>query len=439
MILGGIAQAQSVSVSGTVRDSVAGTPLSGAIVQIVADSANATPLMAISDSAGRYRIDGVARGRYVISFLHPLLDSLTLEPLLHSLEVGSSALTVNLATPSGLRLRNVFCKTNSGGALVGVVRSATDGQPLPSVSVVAEWVDVVIGRGGMGQQRASRTTSTNANGWFALCGVPGPGTLSLQASRASDTTDRIDISVPAGLFARKDLYFGASRADGALRGRVVNGKGEGLAGAIVSLAGRRTRTDANGEWSFLGVALGTRVLDVRAIGYYPERRPVDVTPSSPSVRVQMATFESVLDTMRIRASMLRGADEGGFEERRRSSGSGRFLTEQDIRRRAPIEISDLFKSIPGVYHYPDGINASIKMRSAFGSFNGGDGQCFPNVFIDGRPMPALVSDLDGWLRPSDISSIEVYPDAPPPQFQVPMSGCGSIIVWTKRRGGRGKH
>jgi hypothetical protein len=46
--------------------------------------------------------------------------------------------------------------------------------------------------------------------------------------------------------------------------------------------------------------------------------------------------------------------------------------------------------------------------------------------------------LDGWLRPTDISSIEVYPDAPPPQFQVALSGCGSVVIWTKRRASRRK-
>jgi hypothetical protein len=439
-LLSDIAQAQRITVSGTVRDSIAGAPLAGAIVQLVADSANSIPRMAVSDSTGRYRIDDVVPGRYIISFLHPLLDSLTLEPILHSLAVaGDRAVTYNLATPAGSRLRNVFCGSTPGGVVVGVVRDSRDGQPLAGASVTAEWVDLVIARGGMMNSPSSRVATTNANGWFALCGVPGPGNLSVHASRGADSTDRIDVSVPSGLFARRELFLGASPGNGILRGRVVNANGAALGGAIVSVArGLRTRTDGDGEWSLEGVPFGTRILDVRAIGYYPDRRPVDVLPSMPSVLVRMATFESVLDTMKISASMLRGADEGGFEQRRRSSGSGRFLTEQDIRRRAPTEISDIFKSVSGVYHTPDGINSSVKMRSAFGSFGGGDGRCDPNVFIDGNSIPAAVSDLDGWLRPTDISSIEVYPDAPPPQFQVALSGCGSIVIWTKRRTSRGR-
>ena len=439
-LLSEVARAQGIAVSGTVRDSIGGVPLGGAIVQLVADSANAMPRMAVADSSGRYRIDGVPRGRYIISFLHPLLDSLTLEPVLHSLAVaGDRAVAYDLGTPSGSRLRNVFCASSPGGAVVGVVRDAKDGQPLTNVSVVAEWIDMVIARGGVTSRPSSRVATTNANGWFALCGVPGPGNISLHARRNTDSTDRVDLSVPAGLFARRDLFVGASKGNGTLRGRIVNRKGDALAGAIVTVAPEgRTRSNADGDWILEGLPLGTRILDVRAIGFFPERRPVDIVEAATLVRVQMATFESVLDTMRVRVSALRGADEGGFEQRRRSSGSGRFLTEQDIRRRAPTEISDIFKSIPGVYHTPNGLDSSITMRSAFGSFAGGDGRCYPNVFIDGNSIPAMVSDLDGWLRPTDISSIEVYPDAPPPQFQVALSGCGSVVIWTKRRASRGR-
>jgi hypothetical protein len=433
LLVNGIAGAQGVTVSGTVRDSVAGAPLSGAIVQIVADSVNAMPRMATTDSAGRYRIDAVPDGRYIISFLHPLLDSLTLEPVLQSVQVGGQPITFNLATPSGPRLRAVFCGPagggNSGAALVGVVRDAATQQPQPGVSVIAEWFDLVIARGGMMQQPSRRSATTNASGWFVLCGVPGPGTVSILAARGTDSTDRLDLSVSSALFARKDLYLGSAQNSAVLRGRILNEKGGPIAGAIVSVTGSRTRTSADGEWSLSGAKAGTRLLDIRAIGYFPVRRPVDVTDSPGFLRVQMVTFESVLDTMKVSASMLRGADEGGFEQRRRSSGFGRFLSEQDIRRRAPTEVSDIFKSIPGVYHVGD----TIKMRSAFGSFNGGNAQCIPNIFLDGNPMPVTVNDLDGWLRPTDIWSVEVYPDVPPPQFQVALSGCGSIVLWTKRR------
>jgi hypothetical protein len=175
------------------------------------------------------------------------------------------------------------------------------------------------------------------------------------------------------------------------------------------------------------------MLEVRAIGFYPDRRAVDVVPEALQIRVQLETFENVLDTVRVRASTTRAADAGGFETRRKSLGTGKFLTEDDIARRNPIETSDLFRAVTGVRN--DG--AAITMRGAFDD-------CSPTVFVDGALLPAAMvgspptpristDDIDGWVRPKDIVGIEIYHDAPPAQFQVGMSGCGSIVIWTRRR------
>jgi len=143
----------------------------------------------------------------------------------------------------------------------------------------------------------------------------------------------------------------------------------------------------------------------------------------------------VLDTIRVSAAMTRGADEGGFEQRRRSSGSGRFVTQQDIERRSPIETSEIFNAVPGMH-------PGFEMRSSFSGPVGSGSlpRCTPNVFIDGRPMPqpgsaggSPIDELNSWIRVSEISSIEIYPDVPPPQFQVALNGCGSVVFWTKRR------
>ena len=111
---------------------------------------------------------------------------------------------------------------------------------------------------------------------------------------------------------------------------------------------------------------------------------------------------------------------------------GRFLSEADIARRNPIETSDLFRSVSGVY-----VGDDIKMRGAFASAQeGSNGECTPNVFLDGMRMPTVsvltATELDSWVNPARISAVEIYPDAPPPQFHVALSGCGSIVIWTKR-------
>ena len=422
-----------VIVAGIVHDSIGRTPLAGATVQLVPEDTADTPRTTVTDSGGRYRFDDVVRGRYMVGFFHPMLDSLTLEPIVRALEVaGNVTVKFDLAIPAGARLRSAFCSGrpsgNSGGAVVGVVRNAADGAPAAGAVVRAEWMDLSLGRGRTFTRPAGLETTTASNGWFALCGVPGPGTLEVHAVRGSDTTDRVEIDMPPDGFARQEIYIGFGQ--GKVSGRVVSLRGQPISGAIVGMPrGARTRTDAQGEWALGGVPMGTRVFEVRAIGYYPGRRVVHVVPDAAPLRVELATFQAVLDTVRIRTTRIRTMDGGGFEERRRAFGSGRFLSEDDIRRRAPIQVSDLFRGFPGMTVEPD-----ITMRGAF-SQPGTMGDCTPAVFLDGRPLAPVASlrtdDIDIWVRPSQIWGIEIYPDVPPPQFQVAQSGCGSIVIWTK--------
>jgi hypothetical protein len=76
------------------------------------------------------------------------------------------------------------------------------------------------------------------------------------------------------------------------------------------------------------------------------------------------------------------------------------------------------------------VESLILMRSAFG-------ECSPSLYLDGNliPTPAdglAAVDIDAWVRPNEIAGIEVYFDQVPAQFQHDMSGCGSIVIWTKR-------
>src|SRR5262245_40298927 len=98
--------AAQAPVSGTVRDSLSRRPIAGAIVQLAA-SARDNPLSrsTTSDSLGRFNFDDVPVGRYMVGFLHPLLDSLGIEPVVSEVEVvGHRSVRVALATPAASRL-----------------------------------------------------------------------------------------------------------------------------------------------------------------------------------------------------------------------------------------------------------------------------------------------------------------------------------------------
>src|SRR5689334_16368869 len=77
-----------VTVTGVVFDSVAQTPLSGAVIQMGAEAGDKKVHTATTDSTGAYRIDGVPSGSYLITFFHPALDALGLQPLVRRVAVG---------------------------------------------------------------------------------------------------------------------------------------------------------------------------------------------------------------------------------------------------------------------------------------------------------------------------------------------------------------
>jgi hypothetical protein len=431
-----VAAAPGATINGVVRDSIARAPLAGAIVQLVAtDGTERAGRTVMADSLGRFTIADVPEGRYALGFFHPMLDSLGLEPTLREVSVtGRLSVRADLGTPSPARLRAAICGaqalTDSSGLLVGIVRDARDAEPAAGAEVIGQWNELSFTATGLVRSTPRLVATTKEKGWFALCGVPTAGLMALSASRGADSTDVIDLQLPANGFLRHDLYLGPARTgQGRLTGVVVSAAdGRPLGGARVGMAdGPQTRANERGEWTLVEAPAGTRLLEVRAVGFYPERRPVDVVAGAPPVRVALSTLKAVLDTVRITAARVRDRHLSGFEQRRHTS-LGRFLTREDISRRNATVTSDLLRTMPGLQVTRSEFgDAVVTMRGAFG------GRCAPAMYIDGQYL-ALIGpeDLDSWVRPEDIAGIEVYTGAGvPPQFQQAFHGCGSIVVWTK--------
>ena len=454
------APAPRAEVHGTVYDSIAGKPLVGALVQLVAaDTGASYGHTAVSDSLGAYRFVDAPSGRFTLGFYHAVLDSLGLEPLLRTITVaaGGSA-RADLSTPSTARLRMAICGAptpqNSGAVVMGFVRNATDRAPASGVTVIAEWLELSFGAGGMNRRTPRRLATTRETGWFAICHVPSPGSMTLMATRGADSTATIQVEVSRSGFLRRELYLGAARVvatappprdstlkdstalqvrrvhvgDGRLSGTVrATSDGRPLAGAQISiLDGPHTRSNARGEWTLTDAPLGTRLLEVRAVGYYPERRTVDIVDSVAPLRIALATFRSVLDTMKISATRTVDLNLLGFQERRRSS-VGRFLTPRDIAVRQPFVTSEIFRSVPGLFlDRTMDAEEKVMMRGLF------EDRCEPAIYINGQWMNGLTSgDLDGFIRPNDIAGIEVYMAGQvPAQFQPGLGGCGSLVFWT---------
>lgn len=427
--------ATGVRVSGVVRDTIARTPLVGALVQLASSDGAPTSARSVrSDSVGRFVIDAVPAGRYMIGFFHPLLDSLGVQAPVVDLRVAQRPVRVDLSTPSASLLRASFCGAErtsgagSGALLLGVVRDARDGEPIAGASVRSEWVEFTLSQGRLTRQEPSVVTTSGEQGAFALCGIPRAGTILLRATGAADSTDLVELRSDSDGLLRRDLYLGA--APTLLRGTVSSSDGSRpLAGATVRmLGGGEARANARGEWTLAAASAGTRMLEVRAIGFYPQRHAVDVVAGAPPLFLSLLTFQEVLDTVRVVVSRVNDRSEGGFDRRRRTS-LGNFFTEADLARRGAIVTSDIFRSMPGARFEGSGFNRQIMLRGAFGD------DCPPSLFVDGVYLfEPSADELDVFVRPNMIGGIEVYTGAnAPPQFQRSSTLCGAIVVWTKGR------
>jgi hypothetical protein len=437
---------------GVVYDSIAHAPLADATVQLVAaDDPARIANSATSDGTGMLSMSDIPDGRYHLGFFHPMLDSIGVEAPLRLITVsGQKTIDFDLAIPSPSRIRSAICGPNSVrdtvGLIVGFVRNASDGEPAAKVAVTGEWLEMTIAKTGVSQHLKHLVAVTGDNGWFAICSVPRGGTMSLIASRGADSTDAIEVNVPASGFVRRQLFLDASRTtvasgtgdsassakrihvgNGQLSGKVVTvAEGRPLPNATVSVSdGPQTHTNERGEWNMSDLPGGTRMLEVRALGYYPSRQRVDIVAGAPEVRVALSTLKAVLDTVKITASRLgNNAERNGFADRARK-GFGHFLTPDFVAKRNVTVTSDLFRFVPGVHLEADSGKKVLRMRGAFGD-------CSPAVYVNDHYMDLSPDDIDNWVYPKEIAGIEIYTEGTvPAQFQRGMSGCGSIVIWTK--------
>lgn len=447
-------------VSGFVHDSLSGRSLIGAAVQLVPnDAGNTFSGTMFSDSSGKYTFADVPDGKYTLGFYHPLLDSLGMEAYARVLSVNrQGAIRADMSIPPATRMRDVLCGPreagSAGGVVIGTVLNAADRKPVKDVRVVGQWFEVSIGTGGVTRRNPRKVATSNDGGMFLLCDVPNSGALSLLASRGADSTGTIEVEVPQGGFLRSELYLGESmtvanaldtiakkdtltlRTDAVhvgtmrLTGTVIAiDGGDPMPNAVVGITnGPQTRTNERGQWTITNAPSGSHTLEVRAVGKYPVKRNVNIINGVAPIRVAMSTFKAMLDTLKVTAGLSSAFDLREFEQRRKSQGMGRFLTADDIYKRAILETSQIFRNFPGMDLQPSDTGTLIVMKGVFGT-----DMCQPTIYLNGTPMNGITGEeLDNMVRPERIIGVEVYSaTSMPAQFQNSRLGCGSVVIWQR--------
>jgi len=417
------------AISGTVYDSIARAPLSGATVQMV-DAAHPERLRSVTtDAKGRFTIDALTPGRYLIGFQHPSLDRFALDMPTRVVDVPEGRrVNADLATPSPATLNATICgasgAADSTGLVVGVLRDARSGNLADTGSVVGTWQEVVFEKSRLSVVDRETRATIGQSGWFGLCGVPSGVDVLARASHLADTTGFVVLRVePAGI-ARHDLSFGGTAT---VRGVVRTEKDRPLANARVAIAGveRAVVSDSSGTFWLGGIPAGSQSVEVRAIGYVPDVRELELAPDTVvEFTAKLTSVKRVLDTVRIVATRLYNRDSNGFQRRKRM-GFGTFFDQEDIERRHPYDLYSLMYTAPSVRVVQRGFDRSIVMRSTMGT-------CSPSVFLDGQRMSGFSSsDLDLLVRPDEVAGLEIYRPIDTPAEFTDFNGCGAVVIWTK--------
>ena len=416
-------------IRGTAFDSLRNAPLDGAL--ITATRAGATH-SATSDSLGHFQL-ALDTGSYIVSLQHANIDSLGLTGVSRLFVARSADDLLVVAVPSFATMWRSACGATpapkDSGFVFGNVTEADGRTHARNAKVHVAWFDFGISRARkkeLTQQRWGGAVETEANGSYAICGIPVDKPMRMRAGRDSVSTNPIDVISSVTRVQRRDFVLPAA-GNGSLRGAVsgvlTTATGEALANASVTATGAlEARTDSLGRFLLRDVPVGTQQIDVRSIGLTPQSVVVDVTTNDTAFVAMRVNKVQLLETVKTEASAVRLRYMADFEQRQRA-GWGKYLDSTALGR---------FNIMPSVYaQFPSTI---IQKGMLYLPGNPVRGPCLAGVMIDGRRAD---QDELQMFRPSDLAAVELYTREQYVPSELMKStrggggGCGLIVVWTK--------
>ncbi len=230
------------------------------------------------------------------------------------------------------------------------------------------------------------------------------------------------LSGPAGVHAQAVLI-----------GRVVNDSTKApIEGAEVILEpnARRVQSDSLGRFVLDKLPLGAASAIVRKIGYRGVRvRTLIFSSDTLDVEIPLEATVYELEPLEVIAS---GVPPGmaAYAERR-LRGTGTYIDADELRRSESRGLSDLLRM-------QRGIRMAVNRYGRWVA-TGSRSSCPMSVWIDGVKIyspPSRIGppDIDDFSI-VQLEAIEIYRGGAdtPPELDPGRSGCGTIVLWTRRR------
>lgn len=238
-------------------------------------------------------------------------------------------------------------------------------------------------------------------------------------------------AIPAGaaaacLLLTASLPAIAQQEGASVRGTVTSEDGDPVEAATVILADSiRTLTDASGQYAIAGLPPGSYSLRVEYLGFETVRESVRLragesrTFSTSLGRDVIEVANLVVEVPRRRRRWVRGM----FDDLLRHHGH--LFTRRDIAERDPLRTSDLLRRLPGVHvrgWSETGFGNRVVVRC-------GGREREPTVYLDGGMMPDLNVDQ---IPPEQIAAIGLVRG---PTVSTMIRGCGAVVILTRAMSG----
>ena len=184
----------------------------------------------------------------------------------------------------------------------------------------------------------------------------------------------------------------------------------------------RVRSASDGHFTFTDIPGGMAALTVRRLGYVQRRLEFDISAAIAKDPLEIMLTPVATD---VEAVTIEGATGKlqGFNARRVRNNFGYFFDQNDIRRKSPRYVSELFRTIPGAR-----LQASRRSGNILELRN-----CTPRIWVDG--VRADNAEIDELISPSEIAGLEIYPSfagVPAEYMDKENRACGVVLVWTRQ-------
>jgi hypothetical protein len=224
----------------------------------------------------------------------------------------------------------------------------------------------------------------------------------------------------------------AQRGSATMRGRVVDKTSAApipMAEIVLVVANRSVLSDSGGNYLFTALPRETVQFLVRAPSFPATRVIIDLRRDEHLERMieldSTAAAREVQDLPAVSVTApapVANYRLAGFE-RRRQTGRGHYLTDEQIRRSGATSLQDAVRGLRGV-SWECGGGRGCRIHMVRAPMN-----CDPEYVIDERPN----NDFGPSTPIRDIVALEVYtgPSDVPGEFAGRNAGCGVIVIWTR--------